>query len=264
MPDETPLSDGWPSVGGSVLIDGRVHRSTGTWTAAVHALLAHLEAVGFAGAPRALGFDAEGREVVSFVDGEAPSQPWPAWMRSEEALAGVAALLRRYHDAASGFVPPVAATWRVWLGSPGGPLIRHGDLWPSNVVFRSGVPVALIDWDFAQPGTRLDDLASLAKHWVPLASDARATADGWTLPVDRRRRLRVLCDAYGLDVAERRQLLATGLRNAIYGYASHKAWGEAGVPGFAEMWRAGSGEMILADRAWLETARPELEGFVGG
>jgi hypothetical protein len=261
VPAEVPLSDGGTTVAGSVLVEGRVHRRAGEWTDAVQALLAHLAAVGFSGAPRPVGFDDRGREVVSFVDGDAPAQPWPAWMCTDGALAGVANLLRAYHDAVEGFVAPPGARWRAWLGSPGGPLIRHGDLWPSNVVFREGMPVALIDWDFAQPGSRLDDLASLAKHWVPLMSDERAAGDGWRLPVDRRHRLRVMCDAYGLAIGEWQQLLPTVVRNATYGYASHKAWGEAGVPGFKEMWEGGSGDVILADRAWLEEARPALEAF---
>src|SRR5947209_4504006 len=133
MSEEIALSDGWPSVAGSVLVDGEVHRSTGPWTPAVHALLRHLEAAGFDGAPRVVGFDERGREVLTWIEGEAPAHPWPAWMRSDEALTELAALLRRYHDAVAGFVPPRDATWRRWLGSPGGPTIRHGDLWPSNV-----------------------------------------------------------------------------------------------------------------------------------
>jgi hypothetical protein len=50
-----------------------VHRSTSSWTQAVHALLAHLELVGFKGAPRVLGFDGEGREVLTFIAGGGPS-----------------------------------------------------------------------------------------------------------------------------------------------------------------------------------------------
>ncbi|MGA2520738.1 MAG: phosphotransferase [Acidimicrobiales bacterium] len=262
--DERPLSDGWPSVGGTVLSGGAVHRFAGPWTPAVHALLRHLDAAGFDGAPRVLGFDGLGREVLTWVEGDAPCQPWPSWMRSEEALVGVATLLRRYHDAVAAFVAPPDASWRVWLGSPGGPIIRHGDLWPSNVVFRSGGPVALIDWDFAQPGTPLDDICSAAKHWIPLCSDERAGRDGWDEPVDRVTRLRVLCDAYGLDHEQRRALIPTALRNARYGYDSHKAWGEAGEAGFAQMWRDGSGALILEDMAWLDDARDDLSRFAGG
>ena len=261
MPGEIPLSDGTPSVARSVLIDGRVHRSTGPWTPAVHALLLHLEAVGFEGAPRVIGFDDHGREVLTWIDGEAPRYPWPEWIQNDDAITSLGALLRAYHDAVRSFVPPADAQWRRWLGHPGGSLIRHGDLWPANVVFRAEVPVALIDWEFAQPGTALDDVASAAKHWVPLISDERAVADGWLLPIDRVRRLRVLCDAYGFDAERRRSLIPTIIRSAEYGYRSHKEWGEAGVPGFAEMWAEGSGDVILGDRAWLQAAAPELQRF---
>jgi hypothetical protein len=262
---EIPLSDGEPSVAGSALIDGQVHRHTGPWTPAVHALLAHLEARGFDGAPRVVGFDEKGREVLTWVEGEAPVMPWPAWMQTEDALVGLARLLRRYHEAVADFAAPPEAQWRRWLGSPGGPIIRHGDLWPSNVVFRDGVPVALIDWEFAQPGTALDDLVSAAKQWVPLLSDERAAENGWALPVDRAGRLCLFCDAYGLSVEDRAALLPTALANYQYGYQSHKTWGEAGIPGFAEMWQEGSGARILADWDWLQANLAGLEAtFLAG
>ena len=261
MSEEVPLSDGWPSVAGSVLLDGQVHRNVGPWTSAVQALLRHLEAAGFDGAPWVVGFDATGREVLTWMEGEAPSQRWPKWMTSTDVLFELGALLHRFHDAVEGFSAPKDAAWRAWLGSPGGPIIRHGDLWPSNVVFRSGRPVALIDWEFAQPGTGVDDLASAATHWVPLMSDERAQADGWQLPIDRVTRLRVLCDGYGLDDDSRAVLISTVLRNSHYGYLSHKTWGEAGVAGFAEMWRSGSGALILGDRAWLESVQRDLQCF---
>jgi hypothetical protein len=69
MSDEVPLSDGWPSVGGSVLLDGQLHRTTGPWTAKIHALLDHLETVVFDGAPRVVGFDCDGRGILSWIDG---------------------------------------------------------------------------------------------------------------------------------------------------------------------------------------------------
>jgi Phosphotransferase enzyme family len=249
--EEVPLSDGEPSVAGSVLIDGQVHRQTGPWTLSVHALLDHLEAEGFDGAPRVVGFDEAGREVLTWVEGVSPVMPWPGWMQTDEALVGLGGLLRRYHEAVKSFRPPPGSEWRRWIGSPGGPIIRHGDLWPSNVVFRSGLPVALIDWEFAQPGTALDDIASAAKQWVPLMGDGQAEQNGWTLPVDRAGRLDLLCSSYGLPKEARARLLSTVVANSDYGYRSHKTWGEAGVPGFAQMWKAGSGDRILADRAWL-------------
>ncbi|MFE0465507.1 aminoglycoside phosphotransferase family protein, partial [Kitasatospora sp. NPDC058965] len=47
-----------------------VHRPVGPWTPAVHDLLHHLEAVGYELAPRVLGFDDQGREVLTWIDGE--------------------------------------------------------------------------------------------------------------------------------------------------------------------------------------------------
>jgi len=48
---ETPLSGG-NATGGVVRKGQTVRRPAGPWTPAVHALLAHLHAAGFAGAPR--------------------------------------------------------------------------------------------------------------------------------------------------------------------------------------------------------------------
>jgi hypothetical protein len=122
--------------------------------------------------------------------------------------------------------------------------------------------VAFIDWEFAQPGTRLDDVASAAKHWVPLIGDERAGADDWALPLDRGRRLRLLCDAYDLSRDDRARVIPTALANSEHGYRSHQVWGEAGVPGFAEMWASGSGRLIRADQDWLEGARSSLEDWL--
>ena len=49
-----------------------VRRATGEWTPAVHALLGHLRAVGFDGAPRVLGMDGD-VEILTFVTGTGPT-----------------------------------------------------------------------------------------------------------------------------------------------------------------------------------------------
>src|SRR6478752_1949254 len=46
---------------------------------AIHALLGHLEEAGFDGAPRFLGTDVRGREVLSYIPGEAVTPPYAAW-----------------------------------------------------------------------------------------------------------------------------------------------------------------------------------------
>ena len=58
------------NVGGAVRIGDTVRRSAGPWTAAVHALLTHLATKRFTAAPRPLGFDEQGREVLTFLEGQ--------------------------------------------------------------------------------------------------------------------------------------------------------------------------------------------------
>jgi hypothetical protein len=246
------LSDGAGDVNRVEREGDVVTRDTGPWSPAVHRLLRHLEAVGFDGAPRLLGVDGD-RERLSFVEGLTPALPWEAWVFTDEALAGLAHLLRRYHDAVASFRWSDDDEWRWWVGRArdGHELVCHSDLWPPNVVFRDGLPFALIDWDFAQPGRRIDDIASAVKHFTPLIASARRAADRWPAPGDEGRRARLFCDEYGLGPAERAQLLDTVLRNNHSGYESHRLWGQAGVPGFKEMWEAGDSQRILADREWL-------------
>ena len=93
-----------------VRVGNTVRRVTGPWSPAVHALLRHLEAAGFDGAPRFLGIDERGREILSFVEGETLRPDIPNW--SEDLLAGVGSLLRRYHDAVAGFTAPADAAWQ--------------------------------------------------------------------------------------------------------------------------------------------------------
>src|SRR6185312_4890424 len=48
--------------------------------------LGHLEEAGFDGAPRFLGTDVRGREVLSYIPGEAVTPPYPAWSLTDAAL----------------------------------------------------------------------------------------------------------------------------------------------------------------------------------
>jgi hypothetical protein len=76
----------------------------------VHALLAHLELVGFKGAPRVLGFDSEGREVRTFIAGGGPSH-------TDDELARVAQLIRELHDATEAFEAPPDPQWQFMVGA---------------------------------------------------------------------------------------------------------------------------------------------------
>jgi thiamine kinase-like enzyme len=223
--------------------------------------LRHFEQVGFGGAPRFLGIDEEGREILSFVEGEPALAPVPA---EDDVVAEIGRLLRGLHDAQVDFVPTVNAGWQLLPGEPAsaGEVICHNDLFWPNVIFRSGRPVALIDWDLAAPGLRLQDVGLAAGYWVPLRTDGQALA--WGLPVDRRaERLQLLCDAYGLDADSRSRLLDVHLRRRQLGYEAHRIWG--GLErrlGWREMWDADHGAELLANLAWIAAHRETIESWL--
>ena len=243
-----------------VRVGDTVRRPTGPWSTSVHALLRHFELAGFDGASRFLGIGEQGREILSFVDGEPGHAPVPA---EDDVVWELGRLLRRMHDAQEGFEPPADAAWQRFPGEePTGEVICHDDLFWTNVIFRDGRPAALIDWDLAKPARRLADVARASSYWAPLIRDS--VAREWGLPTERRgERLRLLCDAYGLVVGERAQLLDEVVRRRQLGYEAHRIWG--GVerrPGWREMWDAGSAAQFSANMRWLEQHRPELERWL--
>ncbi|BBH69578.1 hypothetical protein ACTI_62630 [Actinoplanes sp. OR16] len=184
---------------GAVRVGATVRRTPGRWTPAVHALLDHLEQSGFDQAPRARGFDADGREKLTFLPGETvgATRPWPAWVHSEDALVQVARWVRAYHAAVAGFRPPAGAIWReggVWRP---GLIIGHNDAAPYNAAWQHGRLTGFFDWDLAAPLTAEDDLAGVAFSWVPLHARRVVAAEGFTAFSERPRRLRAFLAAYG-------------------------------------------------------------------
>jgi hypothetical protein len=165
----------------------------------VHALLRHLEDVDFERAPRALGFDDEGREVLSFLPGDVigTARPWPGWAHSDDALRQTAIWLRDFHAAAASFVPTADAIWREGGTWRPGLIIGHNDAAPYNAAWLDGRLVGFFDWDLAAPVSPEWDLAFTAFAWVPLHARHIVTAEGFTSLADRPRRLRLFLDTYG-------------------------------------------------------------------
>ena len=123
MPDarEVLLQGGYTNAGRVTRVGDTVRRPWRPTSPATKALLEHLERVGFDGAPRFLGVDDRGREMLSFVPGEAAIEPVPAGRSRDEALVSVAELLRRYHDAVASF----DATRHAWPHAGAGALPRR-------------------------------------------------------------------------------------------------------------------------------------------
>jgi hypothetical protein len=195
--EEQPLAGGMTV--GAVRVGDTIRRVAQPWTPAAHAVLRYLESAGFEGSPRVLGFDDQGREVLSFVPGETVGdrRPWPAWVRSDAALIQVGRWLRRLHDVTAAFVPPEGLPWLTGQEWWPGAVIGHHDASPFNAVWQGERLVGFIDWDSAAPASREVDLAWALQTWVPLFRPHLAEVMGHTDYQDRPRRLHLLLDSYG-------------------------------------------------------------------
>ena len=217
----------------------RVHRPTGPWTPAVHALLAHLNERGLDGIPRVLGIDAEGREVLDYLPGDTldPETTQP----TDDALAAAAAWLRRFHDAVRDFRPD-ALTWRQGVQAiEADEIICHNDPGLYNWVVQDGEFAGMIDWDRAGPGHPLDDLAFLVWSGVPLLRPVPLQ--------DAVRRLQLVAAAYG-DVTAAAVLDAVDARMALIA----SRW-EAGIK------RGDPGTLALRDSGAMERHLTRVREF---
>jgi Ser/Thr protein kinase RdoA (MazF antagonist) len=258
---EVPLPGGVANRGRVVRIGDTVRRPLRATSPATHALLRHLAEVGFDGAPRLLGIDGQGREVLGYIPGQTVIRPYPDWAFTEEALVSVAQLLRAYHRAVAGFDPGSLA----WPQSPPAPfageLVSHNDPNLDNVVFRDGRAVALIDFDLAAPGSRVWDLACAARQWAPLRPDS--------LIADPRRgaafqRLRVFVEAYGAeDIDAALFVRAIGQNQEWFGRLIER-YVAAGHEGFSAYARSETRLSADAYGRWLAENEPALRAAVSG
>ena len=243
--DEVPLVGGTANRGMVVRRGDTVRRPLRPTSTAVHALLQYLAEVGFDGAPRLLGVDEQGREVLTFIPGDAVTPPYPAWALTDDALRSVAHLLRRYHEAVAGF----DLTGHEWpdVAPPefDEGLACHDDLNLDNVIFRDGRAVALIDFDWAAPGAAVWDVADAVRLWAPLRPDRYIDDARRGQGLDR---MRTFVDAYGAELDRERLVEAVRLNHDRM-YRLIEDGAGAGNQGFAAYW-AESAPRAAATRAW--------------
>ncbi len=189
--------DDRPLIGGNnarhvVKVGRTVHRSRGPRADFVRELLLYLESAGFPYAPRHLGTDGDGHDMLTYIPGETTDHPG---QRAPRAYAAGGRILRQLHDVTRGH--QLAADREC---------VVHGDPGPFNTIFRDGLPVGLIDWDSCGPGSRLEDLGYMAWTWC-IQSVGR-------VPIaDQARHLRELRDGYGHVAPE--DLLAAIVRRQV-------------------------------------------------
>jgi len=221
-------------------VGSTVHRAQGSWSPAVHALLVHLEQRGFPGAPRFLGVDNQGREILDFVPGDTAESLGA--VASDQLLTSAAALLRGFHDAT---VAGELLTRGGWQLPPVEPVevICHNDAAPYNTIVRDGMAVGFIDFDTAAPGPRAWDLAYALYRFVPLS---RGFGDA---PQQGERAARFL-EAYGasqVDAMEAIRLVPKRLA-ALVGFMRARA--DAGNSAYAAHIARGDADEYRRDIAY--------------
>ncbi len=164
---------------GVVKIGDTVRRPVGSDRSLQQALLVYLESRGFAATPRFLGVDDLGREILTFLPGDVPTD-----LRhfSDSQISAAAKLLRQFHDATTDFEEVRRRKAEV---------LCHNDWGPTNAVFHAEMPYGIIDFDTVAPGMRAWDLGYSAFTWLNFGN-SEYTGD------EQIRRLIVFSDAYGL------------------------------------------------------------------
>jgi len=181
--DEVLLAGG-AVTDGVVRVGDTVRRPARFGNELMRAVLLHLERVGFDAAPRWLGFDERGRDVLTWIDGDTFTErsqmhpyigdPPVRIAFGDEQVAAAMRLLRRYHD------------------TFGDDVICHGDYGPWNIVWRNAMPFAVIDFDGVYPGAAGDDVGYALRMFVGYGFAAAE-------PGGLARRTRSALAAYGAD-----------------------------------------------------------------
>ena len=254
-----------------VRVGDTVRRQTGHWTPAVHALLAHLESVGFTDAPTVLGTDAQGRESLPFVTGEVGNfDPGrlPDWFRTIDACMAIGDWLRRFHDAQRGFTPDPALPWRMVPGRhlSAGEVVVHHDAAPYNAIRRMHGGLTVIDWDFCAPGEPIEDLAFTCWSWAPLWNDRvaveREFGDGsvWGSAV----RLGAIVEAYDPGPRERSRLLHA-IQAVMQAHSDDlESLAAQGDAAFVKLFEAGVADGARRDAAWVHRNEAQLTAVIHG
>ena len=238
---DVPLPGGF--VSSAVRIGDTVRRTPPENAEFVRRLLVFFAERGWNGAPRFLGTDENGRDVLGYLDGHVAwqaDQPPDVW--SSRSLADAARLVRAFHDLTAGSK----------LAS-GAEVVCHNDLSPRNTIYRdlgAGLqPVAFIDWDLAAPGRRIHDVAFMCWQYLDLGPRIAEVGDAVA-------GIRLMCDAYGL--ADRTELVETLLWWQDRCWRGIQASACAGTASGLALRDAGAITEVRAAWRWVSEHRDQL------
>jgi Ser/Thr protein kinase RdoA (MazF antagonist) len=238
---EEPLTGG-ATRAGVVRIGDTVRRPRTDRSAFVERVLSRLESASVDGMPRWLGSDAQGRDVLSYQQGDT-GHDRDTW--TDEQLTALARLVRSMHDALAG--SPEA---------DGAETVCHNDIAPWNAIFADGQPVGLIDFDDAAPGQRIEDVAYLAWMFCPVGPDGQTVTE-------QSRRIRHVCAAYNGGIPLRAPI-GPGFVDALLAQhnriaAMRRARAEQSADPQARAFNLGRAGEIDASRDWVRTHRDVLQ-----
>jgi hypothetical protein len=230
------LEGGWGKDSKPVKIGSTVHRQPSERSSYVHQVLQFLEHANFDWAPRFLGMDEQGWEVLSFIDGyvphgqEVPQQTW-----SLETMQDIFGHIRQLHDLTSGSEL-----------ARGQECICHGDLSYANTVYRDGKAIAFIDWDWVHPGQRVDDVAYGILQYLSIGQFGSDDDPG-----ERAHLAMALAHAYGLDASQRNAIPGRMLDLLLATRDKQLQAIRRGSPSAMKLAEAGVPSHMLKRHAWL-------------
>lgn len=218
-----------------VRIENTVRRSVGPNSEFNHALLKFLEEKSFGHAPRFLGIDEKGREILTFMEGEV-SHGEMNW--TDDQLVKVVQMLKDFHDATAGSE-----------FAKGKEVVCHNDIAPWNTILENDVPTAFIDFDDVAPGNRADDLAYLLWTFLELGSNVSADVQAG--------KIGKLCEIYGFT--DRHKLIDAILEQQEKILAKREELAKSAETQEARKFSASRIDTIRSEIEWVKSNRDALE-----
>ncbi|WP_027953916.1 phosphotransferase [Halobacillus kuroshimensis] len=229
-----------------------VRRERKSGSARIQQLLNHLEEKGYSYAPKFLGMDEQGREVLSYIWGEAGNYPLKKYMLSDNVLADIANMLRHYHETVSDF--PFSDEWESLDGTPDQrEVVCHNDFAVYNIIFNDEKPVGIIDFDVAAPGPKIWDVAYTLYTCVPLSRFSYTEAGKMIADDERiKQRIELFFNAYHLEKLDKDLMKLVVLRlQALCETMTRKA--SEGDRAFQGMIKEGHLDHYQKDIAFIQT-----------